>query len=259
MPRVESATDPVRIGIIGKYVNLPDAYLSVVESLRHAGFHHGAGVEIDWIQAEQVDGLLAEGRLRDLDGIVIPGGFGERGIEGKIAAAGYAREHDIPCLGLCLGLQVMVIDFARDVVGLERANSSEFDPLAPHPVIDLMDAQQTSPTWAAPCAWAPTSASSRPGSQVAAIYGASVVSERHRHRYEVNTRFRSRFEEAGLRVLGHLARRPAGRVHRAARATPSGSAPRPTRSSRAVPTGPHPLFRELVAAALARAEGRNPT
>ena len=113
-------TEPVRIGLIGKYVSLPDAYLSVVEALKHGGFHHGAKVEIDWIQAEDVEGLLAEGRLRDLDGIVIPGGFGERGIEGKIAAAGYAREHDIPCLGLCLGLQVMTIEFARNVLRPRR-------------------------------------------------------------------------------------------------------------------------------------------
>ena len=122
---------PVRIGIIGKYVSLPDAYLSVVESLKHGGFLHGAKVEVEWIQAEDVEGLLADGRLRDLDGIVIPGGFGERGIEGKIAAAGYAREHEIPCLGLCLGMQVMTIEFARNVLGLAGANSSEFDPSPP--------------------------------------------------------------------------------------------------------------------------------
>ncbi|MBV8982169.1 MAG: CTP synthase, partial [Acidimicrobiia bacterium] len=116
--RIEEATTPVRIGLIGKYVNLPDAYLSVVEALRHGGYAHGARIDLDWIQAEAVEGLLAEGALKDLDGIVIPGGFGERGVEGKVAAAGYAREHGIPCLGLCLGLQVMVIEFARNVAGL---------------------------------------------------------------------------------------------------------------------------------------------
>ncbi len=131
--RIETATEPVRIGIIGKYVSLPDAYLSVIESLKHAGFHHGASVEIELIQAEQVEGMLAEGRLRDLDGIVIPGGFGERGIEGKIAAAGYARENDVPCLGLCLGMHVMTVDFARNVLGMVGANSSEFDPQTPVP------------------------------------------------------------------------------------------------------------------------------
>jgi CTP synthase len=140
--RVEAGDRPVRIGLIGKYVELPDAYLSVVEALKHAGFHHGAKVEIDWIQAEDVEGLLAAGRSRDLDGIVIPGGFGERGIEGKIAAAGYAREHLVPCLGLCLGMQAMTIEFARNVLGLTGANSTEFDPSTPHPVIDLMDDQR---------------------------------------------------------------------------------------------------------------------
>ena len=106
------------------------------------GFHHGADVEIEWIQAEDVEGLLAAGRLKDLDGIVIPGGFGERGIEGKIAAAGYAREHGVPCLGICLGMQVMTVEFARNVLGLAGANSTEFDPSTPHPVIDLMDSQR---------------------------------------------------------------------------------------------------------------------
>ncbi|HKA03920.1 MAG TPA: CTP synthase, partial [Acidimicrobiales bacterium] len=140
--RVEAADRPVRIGLIGKYVGLPDAYLSVVESLKHAAFHHGAKVDVDWVQAEDVEGLLASGRLQELDGMVIPGGFGVRGIEGKVAAATYARENGLPCLGLCLGLHVMTIEFARNVLGLEGANSTEFDADSPHPVIDLMDAQR---------------------------------------------------------------------------------------------------------------------
>ena len=126
--RIDSATEAVRIGIVGKYIDLPDAYLSVVESLRHAGFHHGAKVDVDWIQAEEVSALLAPGLLADLDGIVIPGGFGDRGMEGKIAAAGFARENGLPCLGLCLGLQAMVIGYARDIANLPDANGREFDP-----------------------------------------------------------------------------------------------------------------------------------
>src|SRR3954466_3982857 len=133
--RIEAITETVRIGIVGKYVSLPDAYLSVAEALRHGGFHNGVEVKIEWIQAEEVEGMLADGRLRDLDGIVIPGGFGERGIEGKIAAAGYARIHEIPCLGLCLGLQMMVIEFGRNELGLVGANSTEVDRTTPHPLI----------------------------------------------------------------------------------------------------------------------------
>src|SRR4249920_2749273 len=124
--RVSSPEMTVKIGLVGKYVNLPDAYLSVVEALRHGGFACGAKVEIDWIASDDAEGLLAEGRLRELDGIVIPGGFGFRGIEGKITAAGYAREHQVPYLGLCLGMQCAVIEFARDACGLSGANSSEF-------------------------------------------------------------------------------------------------------------------------------------
>src|SRR5436190_1854214 len=135
--RIEASTTPVRIGLIGKYVNLPDAYLSVVEALKHGGYHHGADVQVEWIQAEEVEGLLTEGRLHDLDGMVIPGGFGWRGIEGKIAAAGYAREHEIPCLGLCLGLQLMVIEFARNACALTGASPDdrlvEFIELPSHP------------------------------------------------------------------------------------------------------------------------------
>jgi CTP synthase (UTP-ammonia lyase) len=131
-----------RTGLVGKYINLPDAYLSVAEALRHGGYACGARVQIDWIASDDTEGLLAEGRLRDLDGIVIPGGFGFRGIEGKIAAAGFARLQDVPFLGLCLGLHCATIEFARDACGLAGANSSEFDQHSPHPVIDLMDEQR---------------------------------------------------------------------------------------------------------------------
>jgi len=139
--RVESLSRRVRVGIVGKYVSMPDAYMSVVEALRSAGFHYGTEVELDWIDAEKVPDLLGSDRLRTLDGIVIPGGFGVRGVEGMVAAAAYARDNAIPCLGLCLGLQVMVIAVARDWAKLDRANSREFDSLTPDPVIDLMPDQ----------------------------------------------------------------------------------------------------------------------
>ncbi len=188
--RIENATDPVRIGIIGKYVDLPDAYLSVVESLKHAGFHHGACVEIELIQAEQVEGMLAEGRLRDLDGIVIPGGFGGRGIEGKIAAAEFAREQKLPCLGICLGMQVMTIEFARNVLGHDRGQlAASSDAQTPHPVIDLMDepAREIVDHGGHDAPRRLRGPGSCRARQVArALRRGTVVSERHRHRYEFN-------------------------------------------------------------------------
>jgi CTP synthase len=255
--RIETATRPVRIGIIGKYVSLPDAYLSVVEALKHGGFHHAAKVEIDWIQAEQVEGLLADGRLRDLDGVVIPGGFGERGVEGKIAAATYAREHEIPCLGLCLGMQVMTIDYARNVLGMAGANSSEFDPQTAYPVIDLMDSQRGVTDMGGTMRLGAYVAELQAGSIVAKAYEREVVSERHRHRYEFNPRFRARFEETGFVCSGSS---PDGRlvefVELADHPFWVGTQAHPEFKSR--PDRPAPLFREFVGAALQRAEGRNP-
>ncbi len=255
--RIETAVDPVRIGIIGKYVSLPDAYLSVVEALKHGGFHHGAKVEIEWVQAEDVEGLLADGRLRDFDGIVIPGGFGERGIEGKIAAATYAREHQMPCLGLCLGMQVMTIEYARNVLGLAGANSSEFDPQTPHPVIDLMDSQRDVTDMGGTMRLGAYIAELAPGSRVARAYGREVVSERHRHRYEFNPRYRSKFEGSGFVCSGTS---PDGRLVEFIELDDHpfwvGTQAHPEFKSR--PDRPAPLFREFVGAALARAEGRNP-
>ncbi len=255
--QVEAAVRPVRIGIIGKYVDLPDAYLSVVESLRHAGFHHGAKVEIEWIQAATVPDLLDHDGLRAFDGLVIPGGFGERGVEGKIAAARYAREHELPLLGLCLGLQVMIIEVARNLAGLEGANSREFDATTRHPVVDLMDDQVDVADKGGTMRLGAYDARLQPGSQVAEAYGDVVVSERHRHRYEVNSRYRDRLQEAGL-VCSGLS--PDGRlvefIELPGHPFWVGTQAHPEFKSR--PERPHPLFRGLVGAALARAEGRDP-
>lgn len=255
--RIEAADKTVRIGIIGKYVSLPDAYLSVVESLSHGGYHHGADVEIEWIQAEEVEGLLAAGRLRDLDGMVIPGGFGERGIEGKVAAANYARENDIPCLGICLGLQVMVMEFCRNELGLTRANSAEFDPTTNHPVIDLMDSQRDVTDMGGTMRLGVYPARLDEGSRVAAIYGDTLVYERHRHRYEVNNDYRARMDENGLSCSGLS---PDGRLVEFIELDDHpfwlGTQAHPEFKSR--PDRAAPLFRGLVGAALARAEGRNP-
>ena len=247
----------VNIGLIGKYVNLPDAYLSVVESLRHAGFHHGVKVNIVWIQAEQVPDKLADGSLRNLDGIVIPGGFGERGLEGKIQAATWARENAIPCLGICLGLQMMIIDYARNVLGLAGANSGEVDPASPHRVIDLMDDQREVIDKGGTMRLGLYPAALKPGSQVAAAYGREVVYERHRHRYEVNHRYRRRLEDAGLVFSGMS---PDDRlcefIELPGHPWWVGTQAHPEFLSR--PQRPHPLFHGLVGAALQRSDGRSP-
>ena len=254
---VENATRPVRIGLIGKYVELPDAYLSVVESIKHAGFHHGAKVEIDWIQAEEVEGLLAAGRLADLDGMVIPGGFGIRGVEGKIAAAKHARENGVPCLGLCLGMQVMTIEFARHVLGLADAHSTEFEPTTTHPVIDLMNDQRDVTDMGGTMRLGAYYAVLQPGSKVAEAYGEPGVSERHRHRYEFNSQFRSRFEEEGFLCSGTS---PDKRLVEFVELTDHpfwiGTQAHPEFKSR--PDRPHPLFRDLIGASLAHREVRAP-
>ena len=257
--RIRSADQTVRIGLVGKYVNLPDAYLSVVEALRHGGFACGAKVDIDWIASDDAEGLLAEGRLHELDGIVIPGGFGFRGIEGKIAAAGYARNEGVPFLGLCLGMQCAVIEFARDACGLAGANSSEFDPHSPHPVIDLMDEQREVVDLGGTMRLGLYPAKLRPGTVVETAYGEEVVYERHRHRYEVNNKYRARLEESGLVCSGTS---PDGRlvefvelptsVHPFFVATQA----HPEFTSR--PDRPHPLFAAFVRAARERADGRAP-
>jgi CTP synthase len=255
--KVAAAINPVRIGLIGKYVSLPDAYLSVVESLKHGGLHHGADIQIEWIQAEEVEGLLAAGRLKDLDGIVIPGGFGERGIEGKIAAAAYAREFQVPCLGLCLGMQVMTIEYARNALNLAGANSTEFDPRTPHPVIDLMESQRDVTDMGGTMRLGAYVAQLKPGSRVAKAYGEEVVSERHRHRYEFNPKYRARFEASDLVLCGES---PDGRlvefIELDNHAFWIGTQAHPEFKSR--PDRPSPLFREFVAASMQRAEGRNP-
>ena len=255
--RIECATSKVRVGVIGKYVSLPDAYLSVVEALRHGGYHHGAEIDIDWIQAEEIEGLLAGGRLAHLDGMVIPGGFGERGIEGKIAAARYARENEVPCLGICLGLQVMVAEFCRNELGLVGANSREFDPTTSHPVVDLMDSQRDVTDMGGTMRLGLYPARLLDDSRVAAMYGDSLIYERHRHRYEVNNDYRVPMEEQGLRCSGLS---PDGRlvefIELDAHPFWVGTQAHPEFKSR--PDRPAPLFRGLVGAALARSEGRNP-
>lgn len=251
--QVERADEKVRVAIVGKYVDLADSYLSVVESLNHGGFHNGADIEFVWIAADDLDEDPSP--LAGVDAIVVPGGFGIRGIEGKIAAIRYAREHEIPFLGLCLGLQCAVIEYARNVAGLEGAHSSEFEPTSPHPVIDLMRDQRDVLDKGGTMRLGLWVTKLQPGTRAHEAYGEDIILERHRHRYEVNNRYRARLEEAGLVVAGttvdgklveivEIPQHPyfvATQFH-------------PEFKSR--PTRPHPLFRDLISAALAHARAR---
>lgn len=255
--RVASADRSIRVGIVGKYVTLPDAYLSVVEALRHAGFAHRANVEIEWIDSEAMVDPENHHLITELDGIVIPGGFGDRGIEGKIVAAQLCRDNQVPCLGICLGLQVMTIEFARNVVGLVGANSTEFDPETPFPVIDLMDDQRDQEYLGGTMRLGGYSATLQVGSKVAAAYGADHARERHRHRYEFNNSYRDHLQVNGFLCSGTS---PDGSLVEFVELSDHpfwvGTQAHPEFNSR--PTRPAPLFAALVAAALSRAEGRNP-
>jgi CTP synthase len=239
----------VRVALVGKYVGLHDAYLSVREALLHAATYHGCQLELDWVSAEEVDHGDALARLTEADAIIVPGGFGERGIEGMIKAARYARENKVPYLGLCLGLQVMIIELARQALGDARANSSEFAPDSPHAVIDLMLEQRgitnmggTMRLGAYPCELVP-------GTKAQQAYGALRIQERHRHRYEVNNRYREALQKAGL-VLSGLS--PDGQLVEVAELRDHpwmvGSQFHPEFKTR--PNAPQPLFRAFIGAAI---------
>ena len=246
--RAKSCDKKVRIALVGKYVQLHDAYLSVAEALTHAGFENGAKVEIDWVDSEELTPESAPRALQGADGILVPGGFGGRGIEGKIAAAKYARENDVPYLGICLGMQTAVIEFARDVLNIPDADSSEFSPAGAHSVIDIMPDQLgvkmggTMRLGAYPC-------KVREGTKLFAAYGEALISERHRHRFEFNNDYRAAFEGAGMVLSGTS---PDGRLVEAVEIPRNrffvGVQFHPEFKSR--PNAAHPLFREFVRAAL---------
>lgn len=256
--QAEESGGTVSIKVVGKYIQLPDAYLSVIEALHHAGVANGRSVAIELIDGEELTEENADAVLGGADGILVPGGFGQRGFEGKIVAAHYARTHKIPFFGICLGLQVAVTEYARNVVGWADAHSAEFDESTAHPVIDLMPDQAdvadmggTMRLGAYPCVL-------KPGTLAAEAYGEEQISERHRHRFEVNNEFRGAIEEAGLVVGGtspngclvEMVELPrdvhpwyvAGQFH-------------PEFKSR--PTRPHPLFRDFIKAACAYEDDAN--
>ncbi len=192
----------VTIGVVGKYIELQDAYKSVYESITHAGIANHCKVNIRRIDAEEVERPDGTKLLKGLDGILVPGGFGDRGTEGKIAAAKYARTKKIPYYGLCLGLQIAVIEYARDVLKLKEANSTEFDANSPHPVINMMEEQKKITDKGATMRLGSYDCALKPGTHAARAYGASIITERHRHRFEVNNAYRAQLEGAGLVVSG---------------------------------------------------------
>ena len=199
---MSSAQEKVRIGIVGKYVELKDSYISIRESLTHAAIAEGVDLAIEWISSEDIARAGADELLARVDGLLIPGGFGDRGIEGKIQAARYAREKKIPCFGLCLGLQCMAIEYARNVLGLARANSHEFDLDTPDPVIALLEEQVRVVRKGGTMRLGAYEAALAPGTISRKSYGSPAVAERHRHRYEFNPAYRERFEKAGMKIAG---------------------------------------------------------
>src|SRR4051812_19683489 len=200
--RADAAERTVRIGLVGKYIQLEDAYLSVIEALGHAAVHNDAKLEVRWIDSESIDRAEAERQLEECDGILIPGGFGIRGVEGKIRAARFARERGVPYLGICLGMQVAVSEFARHVADMDGANSTEFDPETPYPVIDLLPEQKEVRDMGGTMRLGADPVKLHDGTRAQEIYGEHVVYERHRHRYEVNNHLRRRLEQQGLVCSG---------------------------------------------------------
>lgn len=246
--RLKNPQGLVTIAMVGKYVQLHDAYLSVVEALKHGGIAAGTRVEIRWLDSEELTRENLQERLRGVQGILVPGGFGPRGTEGMILAADYAREHKIPFLGICLGMQMAIVAFARQVLGYADANSTEFDPHTTHPVVALLPEQNgvedlggTLRLGAYPCELAE-------GSKALALYGKKKIQERHRHRYEVNNDYRKALEEAGMQLVGLS---PEGRIVEMIELKDHpfylGTQAHPEFKSR--PNAPHPLFAGFVGAA----------
>jgi len=241
----------IRIGVVGKYIGLQDAYKSVYEALSHGGIAHDCGIELERIEAEQIEKEGAEKLLKGLGGVLVPGGFGERGVQGKILAAQYARESKLPFLGLCLGMQMATVEFARSVLELEGAHSTEFDKASPHPVIAMIEEQKGLMNVGGTMRLGAQPVQLQVGTKAARLYGAFVVNERHRHRYEVNNSYRAQFEQRGCIFSGTS---PDGELVELVELRDHpfflGCQFHPEFQSK--PNAPHPLFRGFIAAALQR-------
>jgi CTP synthase len=254
--RIGQRRGEVTIALVGKYVKLHDAYLSVHEALKHAGVHQGCAVRVQWVDAENMSYEEAAELLEGVDGVLVPGGFGSRGWEGKILACQVAREREIPYLGICLGMHVAVSEFARHVCGLDGANSTEMDPETPYPVIDLLPEQKEIEDLGGTMRLGAQAVEVADGTRTREIYAEPVIHERHRHRYEVNNHYRQQLIDAGLAVSGTFQE---GRLVEVVELPDHpwfvASQFHPEFKSR--PTRPAPLFREFVGAALARARTRD--
>ena len=252
--RMDSRNRTVEVALVGKYIKLHDAYLSVVEALKHSGVFHASHVTVRWIDAEQVDDSNIAAALEGVDGVFVPGGFGARAIEGKIAAARWARENKVPYLGVCLGMQVAVIEFARNIAGMPGANSSEFDEQSPYPVIDLLPEQKLVEDKGGTMRLGAQPVHLVKGSKAYEAYGHDTIAQRHRHRYEVNLELREQLEDAGLIVSGTS---PDGRlvevIELADHPFYVAAQYHPEFISR--PTRPEPLFRDFVHAAVTARHG----
>ena len=246
--RIDACDRPVTIALVGKYVQLHEAYLSVWEALKHSAIHHGRKLDLLWVDSEEISERTVADKLCRADGIIVPGGFGQRGIEGKIDAIKYCREHRVPFLGVCLGMQCAVAEFARDVCGMADANSTEFDPETAYPVIDLLPEQKNVADMGGTMRLGASQVMLVPGTRAHAAYGAGEVWERHRHRYEVNNDLRPQLEAAGLVVSGTT---PDGRLVEICELPDHpwfvASQFHPEFKSR--PQRPAPLFRDFVGAA----------
>ena len=251
---MQGGRDEVTISLVGKYVSLHDAYISIVESLKHGGIENHTNVNINWVNSEEVNPATVDALLKGSDGILVPGGFGDRGIEGKILAAQYARENKIPYFGICLGMQIAVVEYARNVLGYKNAHSSELDPNTDHPVIDLMPEQRDVENLGGTMRLGTYPCKIMPGTLASEIYGSDLIYERHRHRYEFNNFYRREVEDKGMVLSGQspneklveMIELPEHPWFVAVQFHPEFKS-RPNRA--------HPLFRSFVGAALKRQKG----
>ena len=246
---IRTVTNQVKIALVGKYVSVHDAYLSVAEAMRHAGLVHHVSIDISWVDAGVCSEMISE--LKKVDGILVPGGFGGRGVEGKIVSTQVAREYGIPYLGICLGMQVAVIEFARNVAGLQGANSSEFDPETPHPVIDLLPEQRDIENLGGSMRLGADNVDLASATRAHSAYGSATAQERHRHRYEVNNEYRDRLINAGLVISGTFQQEKLVEIIEVAdHPWFVASQFHPEFKSR--PRRPAPLFRDFIGAAVQR-------